>query len=34
MEKGEYGKCEKCGREISPERLEANPAARFDSEHA
>lgn len=29
-----YGKCETCGGEIPMERLKANPAARFDIEHA
>jgi len=29
MEKGNYGKCEKCGEEISEERLKAVPEARF-----
>ena len=28
IEKGTYGKCEKCGGEIPKERLEANPEAR------
>lgn len=34
--KGTYGKCENCDKEISPERLEANPAARtcFDCDGA
>jgi DnaK suppressor protein len=26
---GTYGRCERCGKEISPARLEAMPAARF-----
>jgi RNA polymerase-binding transcription factor DksA len=34
MEKGTYGKCEKCGGEIPPERLKANPEARTCLEHA
>lgn len=29
VEKGTYGRCETCGNEISPERLEAIPAARL-----
>ena len=29
MEAGTYGKCERCGKEIAPERLEAIPAARL-----
>ena len=29
IEKGEYGKCEICGREIGIERLEIAPASRF-----
>lgn len=29
-----YGACGKCGKEIPLERLRANPAARFDMEHA
>lgn len=28
MEKGTYGKCEKCGKDIPLERLKANPSAR------
>lgn len=27
MEAGEYGKCEKCGKEIDGKRLQANPSA-------
>lgn len=27
MDAGEYGRCERCGREIDPERLEAKPYA-------
>ena len=34
MEKDGYVICEKCGKEIPHERLEANPAARFDIEHS
>ncbi len=29
IDEGTYGKCAECGREISPERLEALPAARL-----
>jgi len=29
IKKGEYGKCEKCGKEIPRERLEVCPEARF-----
>ncbi len=29
MEKGEYGKCEKCGKEINEERLKVAPEARL-----
>jgi len=29
-----YGLCEKCNEPIPPERLRANPAARFDIRHA
>ena len=29
LDKGTYGLCEACGKPINPERLEANPAARF-----
>ena len=29
LDKGTYGTCEKCGLPISPDRLEAYPAARF-----
>ncbi len=29
MERGTYGMCERCGREIDFARLKANPAARF-----
>lgn len=34
MEKGTYGQCEKCGGDVSLERLRANPAAATDIEHA
>ncbi len=34
IEKGEYGKCEECGEEISYERLKANPEARTCINHA
>jgi len=33
IEKGEYGKCEKCGKEIEEERLKAVPEAKFCMEH-
>jgi RNA polymerase-binding transcription factor DksA len=33
MDKGKYGICEKTGKEIPFERLEANPAARTIVEH-
>lgn len=29
IEKGTYGKCERCGKDIPPERLEAVPAAKL-----
>ncbi len=29
VEAGTYGKCERCGKDIAPERLEAVPAARL-----
>jgi DnaK suppressor protein len=29
LENGTYGICEACEQPIAPERLEANPAARF-----
>lgn len=31
---GTYGRCEVCGRDIAPERLEARPAARRCIRHA
>lgn len=34
LQKGTYGKCLQCGKEISLERLRANPAAEFDMEHS
>lgn len=34
MEKGTYGICEVCQKEIPIERLKANPAAKMDIEHA
>lgn len=34
IEEGNYGKCEKCGGEIPLERMQANPAATTDVEHA
>ena len=29
VERGDYGRCEACGRKIDPARLAARPAARF-----
>jgi DnaK suppressor protein len=34
LENGTYGKCEVCGDDISPARLEAMPATRYCIEHA
>ncbi|MBI3627421.1 MAG: hypothetical protein HY220_01540 [Candidatus Sungbacteria bacterium] len=34
IENGGYGICENCANSIPAERLAANPAARFDMEHA
>lgn len=34
IKKGTYGKCQRCGKEISQDRLQANPAAEFDMEHS
>jgi len=34
IEKGTYGICEKCGKPIEKDRLEANPSARFSIKHA
>jgi len=34
IEKGTYGKCEKCGRQIEAERLEASPTAIYCLTHA
>lgn len=34
IEKNTYGRCGKCGKELSPERLRANPSAEFDVEHS
>ena len=34
VEAGSYGKCEKCGKDINPERLKAYPSARVCTEHA
>lgn len=34
LDEGTYGSCETCGKEISPARLEAMPAARFCIDHA
>jgi len=33
IEKGEYGICNTCGKEIEDDRLEANPAAETCKEH-
>ena len=33
VERDEYGRCEACGKEITGERLQARPAARFCAEH-
>lgn len=34
VDEGSYGTCEACGADLAPERLEAQPAARFCVEHA
>lgn len=34
IERGEYGKCEKCGKTMSDDRLEILPATRYCLEHA
>jgi len=34
VENGDYGKCERCGKTISNERLEILPATRYCLEHA
>jgi RNA polymerase-binding transcription factor DksA len=34
LEKGTYGLCETCGKEIAEARLEAMPAARYCIDHA
>jgi len=34
IQKGTYGVCLTCGKDIPVERLKANPAAEFDMEHA
>ena len=34
FDRGEYGKCETCGKEIADARLEAMPAARYCIDHA
>lgn len=34
IEQGAYGVCKTCGKPIDTARLEANPAAEFDIEHA
>jgi RNA polymerase-binding transcription factor DksA len=33
LDDGRFGKCEICGRDIPPERLEARPEARFCVDH-
>ncbi|HET6951558.1 MAG TPA: TraR/DksA C4-type zinc finger protein, partial [Acidimicrobiales bacterium] len=33
LDRGAYGRCEACGREIPDERLVARPATRFCLEH-
>lgn len=33
LEEGAYGRCEVCGRQIDPERLDARPATRYCLEH-
>jgi len=33
MDSGSYGLCQECGRPISPQRLRASPAARYDFVH-
>ncbi len=33
IEKGTYGLCEKCGKPIEKDRLEANPSARISIKH-
>ena len=33
IEKGTYGNCEKCGKEIERGRVEANPSARVSIKH-
>jgi DnaK suppressor protein len=34
LDAGTYGACETCGQPISPDRLEAKPAARYCIDHA
>ncbi len=34
ISEGSYGKCEKCGEEINPERLKAYPSAHTCTQHA
>ena len=34
IERSDYGKCVVCGKEIDPRRLDADPAALTDVEHA
>ncbi len=33
MDSGSYGRCQECGRPISPQRLRASPTARYDFVH-
>lgn len=33
IDEGSYGRCEVCGKDIEPERLEARPATRYCKEH-
>lgn len=33
LDEGAYGRCERCGKQISDERLEAEPATRYCAEH-
>jgi DnaK suppressor protein len=34
LDAGNYGKCEECGESIEPDRLEAEPTARYCMKHA
>lgn len=34
LDRGEYGRCERCGQDIAEPRLEAMPATRFCIQHA